>query len=248
MNNNKVIICAGIGYDLKNDRWKNYKGYTQHMIPVKGVPIIHSLQTKLVNRGFKNIHVACNIENKDDYILNNLDVKINHIIPPKCVGLENNMKESSPIWFYRDFLDKTGSTFLLFGDVFFDDPTIDLLYKDDGKSFHVYGRSKSYSELYKVDNTKGEEKFAYVIPSSDIGKYIRCTNESVLLIKKAKKDNLKTKKGFYYDDYALDKITHRLLGGLDWLDETIDKNQWIECNDKTADFDFPLDYDFYLHK
>jgi hypothetical protein len=228
----KVIICAG-GSGLGPDqRWKNTLGMTKHMIPAYGVPLIHRLQKQLKDAGFEDIHVACSIENRNNYLLPD----VSFIESPPCIG---DIREISCIWHYRDFLNYDGVTTILFGDTFYTDQIIKAIFKDSGEPMHFYGR---FEGSKKTGNWRQGEKFAYVFNSNYILQYLNAVESSVE--KAIKFANTSLGVDADLTNYVYDKFCN-LTPDLDlpWLLMRRKEDvHWVEWDDLTDDFDTPEDW------
>lgn len=223
----KVIICAGgEGIHTPNPRWKNYLGVSRHMIPAYGEPLIHRLQKQLKERGFTNIHVACLSENKDKYI----KYDTNFI---ECPKRTLNIGDYSVIWSYRNLLNYSGITVLLFADTFYTDEIIDSIYKNLTNNFYIYGRFEK-SSITK--NERQGEVFAYIMHYNFITKYLQAVKRSMEVLHKHVADGITI-----YEDLA--KYSYKKFCGIDYRDMRVENKHWIEWDDLTDDFDYPEDWD-----
>ena len=228
----KVLICSGGDGLGPNQRWKNTLGVTKHMVPAYGVPLVHRLQDQLKKVGFDNIHLACSLENKDQYLLPD----INYIEAPVCVG---DIRETSCIWHYKDFLNYDGITVVLFGDTFYTDEFVDAIFKDDGEPMHFYGR---FNSSQKTNNNRQGEKFGYVFHHKYIPQYLEALENSVDKTNKFILPDLGVKEDL--TNYAYDKFCNMQPEyDLPWLYMRRKEDvHWVEWDDLTDDFDFPEDW------
>ena len=198
------------------------------MIPIKGTPLIHYIQKRLLDKNFTNVHVACESSNRNTYVLS----KINYIPSPKRFG---KFYENSCIYHYRRFLNKNGVNIILFGDTYYTDAFIDALSKDTGETFHVYGRHDASTSITK--NDRNNEKFAYVIHGKDIDDYIKICENAIPVMETI----FETKQPNNVLPTCFPQLVYRKFVGYDWYDNRVDDKHWIEWNDLTDDFDYQND-------
>jgi len=65
MKDSKVIVCAG----GKDARWRHPIIRNKHMIPAYGEPLVRRAQRLALEAGFTNVHLACDTENIDAYLV-----------------------------------------------------------------------------------------------------------------------------------------------------------------------------------
>jgi len=228
MLNSKVIICAGGdgGVNAPNSRWKE-KEFSRHMVPIKGIPLIHYIQKQMKDKGFTDIHVACDSHNRSKYVLSG----IKHIPSPRCFG---KFYEHCTVYHYRQFLNKGGTTVMLYGDTYYTDEFIDAVSKDDGQMFHVYGRHNASDSITK--NDRNNEKFAYVMHRKDLGRYIKLCETLMPTMEHELQYN------YWVQPTCFPQLVYREFSGIRYNDNRVENKHWIEWNDLTDDFDLGDDW------
>ena len=221
----KIIICAGGDGGAK---WNMHLGVTKHMIPIQGEPLVHRTQRQLLERGFTNVHLASSLENKQAYLLN----RVKHILSPPLTG---HIGENACAWHYRKHIDYSGTTVIMYGDVYYTDEFMDVLSKDPNDIFRVYGR-RDESEITK--NCRQGEPFAIVLPQDCIAKYFQCLKQTmevlphlILMVEACPEDLAK----FTYRKFV--DIPYEAPG------DVTDSEHWYEWDDLTDDFDYPDDWE-----
>ena len=211
----KILIFAG-GPDT---RWNNHLGIPRHMVEVDDEPIIHRIQRLLLEKGASNIIVCCNEENKDQYVLAGCDFAVS----PKCVG---DIYEDAYAWHYKDYLNYSGTTIILYGDCYYSENLIETILEDNGHIWHMYGRYGSS----KITGKAYSEQFAWVIGKESINNLVEKSRIACGMPAK-----------FGWGSEQTDHIVYRLLAGLDPKSNQKEDIHWYNWDDETDDFDYPED-------
>jgi hypothetical protein len=215
------------------DRWDNYLGVPKHLIPIKGEPLIHRTQRLLLENGEKNIWVSCNKQNFESYVI------------PGCNPVETNFDKNS---LYPDhefsstdgMENENGITVLLFGDIYYSEKIIKHLVDNKSEDWHYYARWKNSDTTGKIYG----EMFAWYYNHSHIKKL----KESAILSSELTKEYVRKHQiGELKYPWIMEessKMTYRIMAGLDTEDpHGIENSKWVEWDDETEDFDYPIDWD-----
>jgi hypothetical protein len=223
--NSKIIICAGGNGGAK---WNMHLGVPKHMILVHGEPLIRRTQRQLLERGFTNVYLACSSENKEKYLLEG----VRYIPSPPLTG---HIGENSCVWHYRKHIDYSGTTAIMYGDVYYTDEFIDALAKDSGDRFRIYGR-RDRSHL--TGNWRQGEPFAIILTKDSIADYFRSLKRTMIAL-----PDIVERSVACYED--LSKYTYRKFVGIPYEapGNVTESEHWYEWDDLTDDFDGPDDWD-----
>lgn len=141
----RALILAGGGRTGQRWPWPNPLGFTRHMVPIDGVPLIHRTTRQLAERGVTDIRVMADPDCGD------------YITPPavretpRLVGRAwvQEWEPSQHLWAAH------GRTMILYGDTYFTDPLMDAMCADPGSPWNVYARfngsattGKRYGEMF----------------------------------------------------------------------------------------------------
>lgn len=245
----RYIICAGNRYldeeenyykyyeemhDFgKPDRWSEHLGVKEHMIPVKGEPILHRIQRLLIENGAEDIVVKCNPRDAEQYVING--VKHTDVLHPQnSIYPDNELVYAEPLYI------KDGINVLLFGDFYYSDEILSHIINNKSDHWHHYGRLRSS----KVTGKLGGETFAWYFHGKD----------KDFMVKMAEKASIKTKELVKLSELNIisemwrmedsTKIGYRMMAGLDPEDpHAVENFHWIEWDDETEDFDYPEDWE-----
>ena len=221
----KVIICAG---GNGGSKWNMHLGVTKHMIPIQGEPLVHRTQRQLLDRGFTNVHLASSLENRPAYLLN----QVKHILSPPLTG---HIGDNSCAWHYKKYIDYTGTTIIMYGDVYYTDEFMDVLSKDPNDKFRIYGRC---DESTITKNCRQGEPFAIVLPQNSITKHFQCLKQTMEVF-----PGLIQEGNTIAED--LSKYTYRKFVGIPYEapGNVTESEHWYEWDDLTDDFDYPYDWE-----
>ena len=214
-----LIACSG-----KGDRWNNYMNSPKHLINVNGEILLHRTVRMIKERQSNNdtIHIVA--------FDNIYSIFGTHLIIPKYSTVEEkNMHYNYPfIYVSKNMWSTDSNTIILFGDVYFTDFAMDTIFSNINKShqYLFFGRENAsqftgcqYGELFGMS-------FNF--------DFVNTLWENVIEIK-----NL-------YDKKLISRFIHwelyRKLESIPLKSHKI-KNNFVEINDFTDDFDFPHDYD-----
>lgn len=136
-----LILAGGEG-----KRWANYLGVPQHLIPIKGEPLLHRTQRLLHERGVEDIRVVCKPRDRNRYVMPYARHE-----PMRYVEREWEQEQESS----RHAWNIYGKTIILYGDVYFTEPLLDAITADSGDPWKVYARwsgseitGKGYGEMF----------------------------------------------------------------------------------------------------
>jgi len=245
----RFIICAGNRYldkednyyeyykELhefgKPDRWSDHLGVKEHMIPVKGEPILHRTQRILKEKGATDIVVKCDPRDIKQYVLDGVqNIDIPH--PKDSVYPDNELVYAKPLYI------NDGINVLLFGDFYYSEEILSNIVNNKSDSWHHYGRLRSS----KITGKLGAETFAWYFHGKDID----------FMVNTAEKASIKTKElvtlcelgqtGMLWRMEDSTRVGYRMMVGLDIEDPCAVENfHWIEWDDETEDFDYPEDWE-----
>lgn len=250
--NKKFIILAGtrktdyeeeyLKYYKSNDqqtnstdRWENYLGVSKHLIPIKGESLIHRTQRLLKENGALDILVKCDENNKESYLIEG----------SKFINPQIDKSLAYPdyeLFLCNSFFNEDGHTIILFGDIYYSQKIIKHLVLNESKSWHYYAR-KRFSEI--TGSIYGEH-FGWHFHNSQIKKLLnagdRACKETIDLVKRSGNGELVSGQEWNMQDSA--SITYRILCGLNIFDPNSTEDfHWVEWDDETEDFDYPIDWD-----
>lgn len=221
-----------VGYP---DRWSNYLGVAKHLIPIKGEPLIHRTQRILLENGASNIWVSCNKRNINSYII------------PGCNWAETVVDKDS---LYPDhefsstkgMSNEDGITIQLYGDIYYTEELIKHLINNNSEDWHFYARWKGSDITGKVYG----EMFAWYYHISKLQELTDSSIKAIELTKKFIKDYENGTTPYPWIMEESSKMTYRIMAGLDPEDShATEKIKWVEWDDETEDFDYPIDWDLW---
>jgi len=215
------------------NRWGNYLGVPKHLIPIKGEPLIHRTQRLLLENGASNIWVSCNKQNFDSYVIDG------------CNAIETNF-EASALYPDHEFMhikgmeNKDGVTVQLFGDVYYTEELIKHVIENKSEDWHYYGRKMSSQITKKIYG----EHFVWYYHISKLKKLIESSTKACEITKKFIEDYENKINPYPWIMEESSKMAYRIMAGLDPEDPHATENfHWVEWNDETEDFDYPIDWD-----
>lgn len=221
-----------IGYP---DRWANHLGVPKHLIPIKGEPLIHRTQRLLLENGATNIWVSCNKKNFESYVI------------PGCNPVETYFDRES-LYPDHEFMstkgmeNKDGVTVQLFGDVYYTEELIKHIIQNPSEDWHYYARRISSQITGKIYG----EHFIWYYHISKLPRLIESSIKAAELTKKFIKDYEQGVTPYPWIMEESSKMAYRIMAGLDPEDpHAIEKFNWIEWDDETEDFDYPIDWQLW---
>lgn len=221
-----------VGYP---DRWSNYLGVSKHLIPIKGEPLIHRTQRILLENGASNVWVSCNKRNIDSYVI------------PGCNWVETVFDKDS---LYPDhefsstkgMSNENGITIQLYGDIYYTEEIIKHLINNKSEDWHYYARWRGSDITGKVYG----EMFAWYYHISNLQKLNESSIKAIELTKQFIKDYENGTTSYPWIMEESSKMTYRIMAGLDPEDpHAIEKSKWVQWDDETEDFDYPIDWDLW---
>lgn len=200
-----LLACSG-----KQTRWGNYGGVSKHLIKIDGEPLIERTVRLLKNK----------CRNTDQIYIVSFDTN-GYTLPGTTLIVPSFDKQDYQKYPFvsvsTDWWNPDGETIILFGDVYFTENAINLLFDNIHKpGCKFYGRSEG-SEL---TGCKWGEIFGVSFPPDEIPRLSRTVA------------HLKIK----FDNGLIFRF-------ITW--EVYHSNSeflFIEINDMTEDFDYPQDY------
>jgi hypothetical protein len=215
------------------NRWNNYLGVPKHLIPIKGEPLIHRTQRLLLENGASDIWVSCNKQNFEKYVIDG------------CNPIETHFDRDS-LYPDHEFLstlnmeNKNGITVQLFADIYYTEELIKELINNPSEDWHYYARRISSQITGKLYG----EMFAWYYRHDHIEKLIECGTIASQLTSKYVKDYEEGKTTYPWIMEESSKMTYRIMAGLNTEDpHAVENVHWIEWNDESEDFDYPIDWD-----
>lgn len=213
-----VIIVAG----GEAKRWKNYLDTPKHLIEIDGVPIL--------DRTIEQIKVH---EPDDFYIVSNkiLTRSVKRTSP------ENNPEysEANKIFSSRKLWSSDGRTIILFGDTYFTNEALEKIMGHKEPGFWVFGRPFESS----ITGKPYGEIFAFTFYPESIPDIEFCLDRVTSLEKR-----MVIRKANVWSLYrAMLKIPDDLMDL-----HIVSEKGFVNINDWTEDFDYPVDYDRYIER
>jgi CTP:phosphocholine cytidylyltransferase-like protein len=217
------------------NRWDNYLGVPKHLIPIKGEPLIHRTQRLLIENGAKDIFVTCNKENFSTYL-------IEGCTPLESISNKNLNYPDHEFFSTKDLINKDGITVILYGDIYFSESIIKDIVSKQEKDWYYYGRRISSQITGKIYG----EHFSWYFHSDFIPELLDSAYKACEitedLVKKYSTNPELIKYPWTMEESS--KMTYRVMAKLDTLDpHEVEDTHWIEWDDETEDFDYPIDWD-----
>lgn len=209
----KVIVCAG------GDGTPLINGLSRHMLPAYGVPLVRRVQTQLLQQGFTDVHLACNVGNRDQYLVDGVTFL-------ESPARTRDPRGESVVWHYQKYLAPDKPTMFLFGDAFYTDEIITTLFNDPSTELRLYGKNKHYPEQ---QHTRTNEYYALVLPHNEVKRYL----EAITQVARYVPLNYK----------LMPYLAFRKLADLSREDLAHESPLWVECDDLTCDFDEKKDWE-----
>lgn len=247
--NKKFLICAGdrnldnneeylkiypqIGFIGYPNRWNNYLGVPKHLIPIKGEPLIHRTQRLLLENGATDVWVSCNEKNFDSYV-------IEGCTPIKTHFGKDSLYPDHELLHTLGMENKNGITVQMYGDVYYTEDLIKNLIANPSEDWHYYARRISSQITGKIYG----ETFAWYHNHTHIDKLIESGKLASKITKGYVEKYEKKETNYPWIMEESSKMAYRIMAGLNTEDpHAIEDKHWIECNDETEDFDYPIDWD-----
>lgn len=245
----RFIICAGNRYldDESNyykyyeqmsdfgkpDRWSTHLGVKEHMIPVRGEPILHRTQRILIENNIKDILVKCDPRDTNEYILKGaLPIHIAH--PTNSVYPDNELVYAEPSYI------EDGINVLLFGDFYYSEEILNHIINNTSDNWHHYGRLRSS----KITGKLGTETFAWYFHGKDKEFMINTAEKASIKTKELVKMCELGKTNLLWRMEDSTRVGYRMMANLEIEDpHAIESLHWVEWDDATEDFDYPEDWD-----
>jgi len=217
-----IIACSGSG-----SRWNNYLGKKKHLIEINGESLLH--RTVRLIKSLDNNNEIIIMAYTKDYIVKNTIFHIPTLFPIK------KHQKLPAIYTSYDIWNKSGKTIFLFGDVFYTVNAMKLIINTTSKSNNInfFGRQKGSLITGK--------KYGEIFGTSFNFKHNKKILDKLEYLKKLFK-NGKIKRFITWELYKLlnDMPINRKV-------KKYTKN-FININDFTDDFDYPIDYDNWIKK
>jgi choline kinase len=222
-----LIACSG-----RSSRWNNYLNCPKHLISIN--------KERLLDRTVRLIRErATNIKNYEICIVafdrELYNIKNTTLIVPECkTEEEKNEYYDNPFiyvsqawWAQND----NNITVILFGDVYFTEKTIDIIFENIIKqdNYFFYGR--------KLGSPYTLCKYGEIFAISFSSNFNNMFKIALSKLKQLKNEN-KIERFISWEVY-------RELQNIDLFSHEI-KNNFIRINDFTEDFDYPDDYDTWI--
>lgn len=216
------IIVAAAG---SSTRWNNHLGIPKQLVPVDGVPIIHRTQSLFDVENSDKVLLAVDermLNTSTGFVMIEPGNTADTILPNTAIGHS-----------YR-YWDPTDGTLLLFGDVFF----------TDAAKYAILSMVKSSTDVTWIGRLNGSvskgyrELFGIYFPASKIEHITDSINK--LREWRETQQHLQHAGGWFL------LLIH--LGIQDFDELTFDRcrNNFLEINDETDDFDYPDEYTKWL--
>lgn len=223
MNTKYIIACSGSG-----NRWNNYLGKKKHLIEINGESLLHRT-VRLIKSFDINSEIIIMAYTKD-YIVKDTTLHIPILFPIK------QHQNFPAIYASYDIWNSNGKTIFLFGDIFYTMDAMKLIINSSLKSNNIifFGRKSGST----ITDKKWQEIF---------GMSFNFTHNKILLEKleyiKKLYERRKIKRFITWELYKfLNNIPINQIPITDFNED------FININDFTDDFDFPIDYDNWIKK
>jgi hypothetical protein len=215
---NTIAIIIAAG---EGTRWNNYLGIPKHLISIDGETLIERTVSLLRKYSIDDIYV---VSNTDYQIANTKWYK------PK---LNKDNYDADKFLSSIELCNKSGRTITLFGDVFFTEDAIKTIVADSSE-WAVFGRHSKSSITGKPDG----EIFAHSFLYTALPKHIEMLHYIIQLYKEKI-----IKRCIGWEHYrAYSGATKEDVG------KHIKYNTFVEIDDWTEDFDWPIDYDEFIKR
>ena len=216
-----LIACSG-----NASRWKNYLNVPKHLIEIDGEKLLNRT-VRLIKEKVRQHHEIFVVAHDNLYKIDGTT-----LIRPELTQLEKEQYCENPfICVSKKWWNDKGMTIILFGDVFFTKNAIDIIFNhlQQPHQYTFFGRAdKSSFTLCPYG-----EIFGLSFSNNFIPKMSDTVDKLKIL-----KDSGKIKRFITWEVY-------RYLQSIE-LDKHIVKNNFVQIDDFTEDFDFPIDYDRWI--
>ena len=213
----KIAIIVSAG---EGKRWQNYLGVEKSHVIVEGREPIIKRTVRQVKSHKSALHIVSN--------------------SPIVMGITTKKPENNPDWNEANkmfssmpYWSQHSRTTILFGDTYFTDEAMTKIMKHDKSGFYVFGRpfgsnitGKSYGEIYAI-SFSSEDKEQLLFALQRVSKL-----EERGVIEKA-------------NVWAVYRAMLKLPDDL--MNEHIVGSRFVNIDDWTEDFDYPHDYDNFMH-
>lgn len=211
-----IILAAGEG-----GRWGDYLGVPKHLIPIKGEPLVHRTQRMLEERGVSDIVVMTKPELASAYVIGS-----SRTGTPARVD-RDWVQEMEPS---RGYWATDSRTLLLYGDCYFTDEIMDALVREDAEDWKVFARHDGSEHTGKQYG----EMFGWVFRPEHHDELDRAREAAIAAVESGAWNR------------CLGWEVHRIACGQDpWHHDWSDPVHFVEWDDATDDFDYPLDWDVW---
>jgi hypothetical protein len=213
----KITIIVSAG---EGKRWGNYLDVEKSHVTIENREPIIKRTMRQVKFHKSTLHVVSNLPT-----VMGVTTKKPHNNPNWSEA--NKMFSSMPYW------SQHSRTTILFGDTYFTDEAMAKIMKHDKSGFYVFGRpfgsnitGKSYGEIYAI-SFSSEDKEQLLFALQRVSKL-----EERGVIEKA-------------NVWAVYRAMLKLPDDL--MNEHIVGSRFVNIDDWTEDFDYPHDYDNFMH-
>lgn len=239
---NIIIACAGSG-----TRWNNYTGIDKQLVDINGIPLvvrtINQIKTYL---NYNKIYLLVNETNKTNFNISGIIDNCEIII------LENNSINNVPaLYSIQNMLDSNNDILLLLGDVFFtNEAFIKIKENINNTNLTFFGRLNLENKL----NCKCNELFAFYFSKFTHNLIKQITNNVKKLYDTNKIDRFLQWEILTYYYAFKDTIIIGTNEEIKTFNSTFQNRKktfiesFIDINDLTDDFDYPIDYDNFKKK
>lgn len=220
MNTRAIIICAGDA-----TRWGNHLGVPKHLIEIDGERILDRTVRLLKENGIDDIYIVVK-RITEDYLVPGAIQSVAHLNPENVDA--DKFLSSRFLW------NEKGRTIVLYGDVYFSDNAMKTIATSDIKEWTLFAR---YGESF-ITGTKWGECFAQSFYPDSISLH----EENLYRIADLKKKGYLNRCGGWEHYRAMIGLNNGLLNS------HVKGSNFVEIDDWTDDFDYPIDYERFLSR
>ena len=213
----RVLILAG----GDSTRWADHLGVRKHLIPILGEPLIHRTVRLLHELHVYDVRIVCRVQDQFDYVPPGAQWTLMRTVDREW---EQEQESSRHAW------SPDGRTLILYGDCYFTAELLAAMVRNLVPDWRVYGRwvgstltGKTYGEMWgwlfrPEHHAEIDAARSVAIAAREDGVTKRCLGWEVL------------RAAYGYDLNVHGQSPPR---------------RFVEWEDATDDFDFPVDWDIW---